>query len=696
MNESRRLDLRFLLYVLATIGLWIAGAYLLARAMTGLDLREPPLVGVALAAALLAALAFLTGWFLERRAASRKLATDEWVRRRLEIEMQERQASLAEARRAFDEEARNREAAVAETRAALEAEVEKRDVELEQTTAQLEEEVGRERDARREAQRSQASAARAIAQMRNEIFSLHRERGVLGDASDVPQMILRVAMTLLEAPKGLLLSREDRNRDSKLDLVASAGFDNDPKDSAIAQRFATEVLEQDRTIREDQPHDEEHGDSAGSDAEIESLLAIPIYILDEFSGVVVCANRPGGFEELDDEVLLAIGGQAGAMLQNAKLHGELRSSYMATVRVLADAMEAKDGSLRGHGDEVARYAGTVADRLGLDAKRREEVVFGSLLHDVGKIGISERILLKPGPLSLEEFAVVRLHPRIGYRIVQQVPALDEIALGILHHHERWDGRGYPSGLRGEEIPKEARVIAVADSFSAMTSGRPYRRRLSIDDACLELERFAGSQFDPEVVGIFVDEIRRQPPVEDESSLGIALADPEFQMKLNGNETLIGHGSFALTDNLTLLYSHRYFHEVVAAEVQRASVQDSPFAVILVELEGITELNLREGYAAGDAAIQTAARIVSRVAAKCGGTAYRYGGRRLALVVPRVGEEAGVRLAGEIVDELAVGPGARTAVAAWRPGDTYSDVITRARVSLAHSPIVSRASSPTPT
>jgi HD-GYP domain-containing protein (c-di-GMP phosphodiesterase class II) len=129
-------------------------------------------------------------------------------------------------------------------------------------------------------------------------------------------------------------------------------------------------------------------------------------------------------------------------------------------------------------------------------------VFGSLLHDLGKIGISERILLKPAALTPEERGVIELHPRIGHRLVERVEALEPIADAILHHHERWDGGGYPDGLAGEDISLEARIICVADSFSAMTADRPYRRRMPLDEACAELERCAGTQFDPRVVDAF--------------------------------------------------------------------------------------------------------------------------------------------------------------------------------------------------
>jgi HD-GYP domain-containing protein (c-di-GMP phosphodiesterase class II) len=195
-------------------------------------------------------------------------------------------------------------------------------------------------------------------------------------------------------------------------------------------------------------------------------------------------------------LLLAVGNHAGTALHNARLQGELRASYLATVDMLVRAIEAKDPILRGHSEEVSGYIAAVADRFDLEPARRENLVFGSLLHDIGKIGIIERILLKPAPISPEERAVVELHPRIGCRLVQQVPALRPIAAAIHHHHEHFDGGGYPSGLRGEQIPLEARIICVADAFSPMVSDRIYREPLSPERACAELSAAPGRSSTP--------------------------------------------------------------------------------------------------------------------------------------------------------------------------------------------------------
>ncbi len=257
-----------------------------------------------------------------------------------------------------------------------------------------------------------------------------------------------------------------------------------------------------------------------------------------------------------------------------------------------------------------------------------------------------------------------------------------MANGILYHHEHFDGTGYPSGLRGEEIPLEARIICVADAFSAMTAERPYRGRMSLSEACVELERSAGTHFDPEIVRVFVDEVRKTPPSEDLlRELETALDDPELQRHRDGDEPVLGYGPLALTDNLTLLYTRRYLQETAEAEARRSENRGRPFGVVLLELMEIAKLNRLEGYAAGDEALRSVARAIQRVGARVGGTACRHGGRRLGLLIQDTDERSAELLAAEIVEELRDGPPVRTGFAAWRPGDDGESVIIRARARL---------------
>jgi len=273
--------------------------------------------------------------------------------------------------------------------------------------------------------------------LRRQLMQMHRAQDSLGDPADVPAMILQIAITLLEAEKGMLLVPGEGG---KLEMISALGFGESAEAThEMVEQAARQVLEEQRALRLSPPARRR----GGQDMDIHSLVAVPVFVQEGLGGVVVCANRPGGFAEYDDDVLLALGDQAGAVLENNRLQEEMRDSYLAVVRLLAETIRVKDPALGSHGDEVSDYVVAVGRRLGLDSERRERLRFGSLLHDVGKIAISEQILLKPGPLSAEEEHIVQLHPRIGSRLVSEVSSLEPLSEAILHHHERFDGTGYP-------------------------------------------------------------------------------------------------------------------------------------------------------------------------------------------------------------------------------------------------------------
>ena len=171
---------------------------------------------------------------------------------------------------------------------------------------------------------------------------------------------------------------------------------------------------------------------------------------------------------------------------------------------LTRAIETRDPYTRGHSARVSALAEALARRLGCDHGRVAAVRLGAPLHDIGKVAVSDEVLLKPGRLSPRELAEIRLHPTVGARLVQPLRALTPALPCILYHHERWDGCGYPSGRARDQIPLEARILAVADSFDAMTTTRPYRVAMSPESALEEVDRCAGSQFDPAVARAFLD------------------------------------------------------------------------------------------------------------------------------------------------------------------------------------------------
>ncbi len=660
--------------LLALAGLVLLGSlgYLLVRALGGADrlaeIATLPTDATAeissyaalpwLIAALLGALGALAGWYLAHRRAA------------------EAEAAHGARDRAEDEAARAREDAE-EAQARAEQERERAE--------QAQDERDRDHEELERTRRSRDEQRRWNRELTSKLSELERREGALGGREDIRSLVLRVAISLLNADKGLLLSRKDEDDDGNLDVVAHEGFDSDPADSALVQRFGGEVIARDEIVRvgrselpDDRPED--------ADEEIENLVAIPIYIADEFHGAVVCAG--GDSIEHDDEVLVALGDHAGAILENGRLHGELRGSYLATVKMLADAIEVKDPFLRGHSDEVSGLVRAMASRLELGDDRREQLIFGSLLHDIGKLGVSERILLKPGPLTDEEFSAVKLHPRIGYRLVAQLPLLQSVAPAILHHHERYDGTGYPSGLAGERIPLEARVIAIIDAFSAMISDRPYQAAIPVGEAMAELERCAGTHFDPRLVRMFTEEVRNGIPGDDAPGMTLAeaLDDPELLEQREGGEPMLGFGSFSSTDSLTLLRSHSAFRERLRAEVERVGLQaGEELALVVIRASNLGELNRNLGYAAADRLLELLARQVDRVAVDCGGIAGRDDGSRMAILAPGSSSASAAamieRLRERTPDELEI----EIASSTWSKGMTAEQLLDAAVIRLASTP-----------
>jgi response regulator RpfG family c-di-GMP phosphodiesterase len=183
----------------------------------------------------------------------------------------------------------------------------------------------------------------------------------------------------------------------------------------------------------------------------------------------------------------------------------LKKTHLDSVKVLAGAIDAKDPYTRGHSDRVRRMSMRIGMKMGFSEERLENLVFGALLHDIGKIGIRDEVLQKKGQLTPEEYQYVQQHPLIGVKIVEGVDFFKDKISMIRNHHEHFDGSGYPDGLMGETIPLEARIIAVSDAFDAMTSLRPHRKAMPVEDVILEMGKGKGKQFDPRILEIFLNE-----------------------------------------------------------------------------------------------------------------------------------------------------------------------------------------------
>lgn len=211
----------------------------------------------------------------------------------------------------------------------------------------------------------------------------------------------------------------------------------------------------------------------------------------------------------DNALLEGIAAHAGAAFGRAALFAHIRDDYAKTIAALSATLDFGERAPAGHAGRVMEYAIFIAEELNLGFEAIEQLRFAGLLHDVGKTGVPAEILLKPTPLTPEEMAEMQRHAEIGASIVDQIQFLKSLTPVILHHHERWDGKGYPAGLSGEKIPMLARVLAVADSFDAMTTEKKYRKKMTIQQARIELEAAAGTQFDPRVVAALLEVLERQ-------------------------------------------------------------------------------------------------------------------------------------------------------------------------------------------
>lgn len=230
-----------------------------------------------------------------------------------------------------------------------------------------------------------------------------------------------------------------------------------------------------------------------------SSMSVPLIGKNKLFGVLNVSKFSGApFSVSDLQILLILSSQVVTAMENALLYENLRENYFRTVQALVAAVEAKDAYTRWHSTNVAKYAVAIARDLGMNSSQLEEIHIAAILHDMGKIGISERIISKPSRLSPEEFNIMKDHPAHGIRILDPIGFSPFIIHAIYQHHERFDGQGYPQGLKGEDITLAARILSVADTIDAMVSERPYRGTISIQEVLLELERETGRQFDPRV------------------------------------------------------------------------------------------------------------------------------------------------------------------------------------------------------
>ncbi len=238
----------------------------------------------------------------------------------------------------------------------------------------------------------------------------------------------------------------------------------------------------------------------------ESLLVTPLHFDGKLLGLLYGADKIDsglGLSTVDSKLCASLGSSLSIYLKNVLLYEDMQSMFLGTMHALSTTIDAKDSYTQGHSERVALMSRQLAEAAGLDDQAVQRVYLSGLVHDVGKIGVPEAVLTKPGKLTKEEYELVKMHPEIGARILEGIRQMDDLIPGVLHHHESWDGKGYPHGLAGHDIPLFGRIIGLADAYDAMSSDRTYRRAMPMAEVLDEVRRCSGKQFDPDLVEVFV-------------------------------------------------------------------------------------------------------------------------------------------------------------------------------------------------
>jgi HD-GYP domain-containing protein (c-di-GMP phosphodiesterase class II) len=352
-----------------------------------------------------------------------------------------------------------------------------------------------------EAQRREAESAKAL-------LEFSRQLATTEGLHEILARIVELSGSILDSPRISVWLQDIPGSD--LEVAAAWGYDETERKRLQAVRYpgarALDLVEQ------AEPFLLSNEDIAAIVAPDEVLAAAPLALDAGRLGCLVAAVPAAdeeAFRERKLRLLDGIAHQAKLAITNAGNFASLEGTFLSTVEALANALEANDEYTSSHARWITDLSLKVGVALGLDAKQLKRLELGALFHDIGKIGIPATILSKPGRLTAEERAVIEKHPELGEKIIEPIDRLEEVRPIVRHCHERWDGAGYPDRKAAEEIPLESRIIFVCDAFHAMTTDRPYRKRLSTTEALRRLQQGAGTQFDPRVVEVCVDVLREE-------------------------------------------------------------------------------------------------------------------------------------------------------------------------------------------
>lgn len=319
------------------------------------------------------------------------------------------------------------------------------------------------------------------------------------DTKEVARLVIEEARRVikLSSVSVLLLNKETET----LELIGEFGHDQEQPTVSWGVGIAGSVLSSGRA----EIVNDVHADPRFVEGVVTicSLMCAPLKAKDTVVGVIkLGSDQPVTYTAEDLKLFTTLASLAAVAIENAGLYEQLKEAFYTTVYTLAETIEKRDPYTGNHTKRVMEYSLAIGKNLGLPEPDMARLQLGAVLHDIGKIGVRDSVLLKESSLNDEEFEQIKKHAVYGEEIISRIASLQSAIPGVKHHHEKFNGRGYPDGLKGEEIDITARIIAVADSFDAMTTNRPYRQGLSLDEAFEELRKYSGSQFDPEIVDAF--------------------------------------------------------------------------------------------------------------------------------------------------------------------------------------------------
>src|SRR4030043_546640 len=328
------------------------------------------------------------------------------------------------------------------------------------------------------------------------------------DHKEIRRRAMKAATQLMKAEAGSLLLVNDEKHQLYFE-VALGDREEDIKTIPLnfGEGIAGMVAQAVKALIVNSPREDPRffkGVDERTEFKTKNIICVPIKVKEKVIGVLEAINKQKGKFDMEDLFLLAsLADQVAIALDNSRLYQELEEMFFQTAESLADAIEKRDSHTGGHTQRVTLYSQAIAKYLQLTPSERKWVKITSVLHDIGKIGIEDDILKKPKPLSPEEFHIIKRHSNMGAEIIEHIRQLKEIIPGVKYHHEQVDGKGYPDGLRGEDIPILAKIVAVSDTYDAMTTDRPYRKAVDKKMAIDELKRGSGTQLDKEVVEAFI-------------------------------------------------------------------------------------------------------------------------------------------------------------------------------------------------